>query len=192
MKSLRLTFSFISIFLITAQSFGQETLQEKYDALIKETETFQQYKVIPRKSLDTFWSETMDSVKRTNQQVKDLHVNLASQKDSIQKFSAKIDELQGKLDESLNMNDSISLLGIPFSKLGYHVLVWSIIVVLSVLGFLAYFLFIRSNKQTSKFRKELESLKTEFEEQKVKSLEKQLKLKRELQTAVNQLSERRN
>ncbi len=49
----------------------------------------------------------------------------------------------------------------------------------------------RSNRVTSKVKKEFEALNTEYEEHKTKARESQVKLKKELQTAVNQLNERR-
>lgn len=191
MKNLKLIISLISFFVIITQAFSQESLQAKYDNLLENTETFQQYKVIPRTSLNAFWSETTDSLSLAKSQIRDLKSNVSTQKDSIQSLNVSVSGLQSSLDESLNMNDSISLLGISFSKLGYHILVWSIIIALAVLGIFAYLLFLRSNGQTSRFRRDMESLRSEFEAHKEAALAKQLKLKRELQTAINQLSEKR-
>ncbi|MEQ9022021.1 MAG: hypothetical protein RLN82_04575, partial [Pseudomonadales bacterium] len=101
-------------------------------------------------------------------------------------------EVQARLDESLELNDTIYFLGIPFSKVGYHIMVWVIIIALAVLGVMAYFMFIRSNSVTKRAKREFDSLQAEYEEHKTKARETQVKLKRELQTAVNQLNERRS
>jgi hypothetical protein len=192
MNFLKFTFSLIAIFIITIQSFSQDSLQVKYDALIEKSETFQHYKVIPKTSLDAFWSESVDSLNRAKSKINDLQLKVTSQKDSIRTLNYSTGGIQLRLDESLKVNDSIHFMGIPFSKWVYHIMVWLIIIVLALLGLMGYFMYLRSNRLTSRFKRELEGLTNEFESHKDQAREKQMKLKRELQTAVNQLSERRN
>ena len=94
------------------------------------------------------------------------------------------------LDASLAQNGSIDFLGLSLSKLSYHIIVWSLILILTGLGLFAYTMFFRSNKLTVRHRKELEDLEREFERHKQAAREKQVKLKRELQTAINRLDSR--
>lgn len=192
MKNINLFASLLFTLLIVTQASSQESLQEKYNSLIESSETFQQYKVVPKTSLNAFWSETMDSLNHANSTISDLSLNVTSQQDSIQALNSRLAVIQNGLDESLELNDTIYFVGMPFSKLGYHIMVWLIIIALTLLSLMVYFMFIRSNKQTTRFKRELEGLNTEFENHKNESREKQMKLKRELQTAMNQLSEKRS
>lgn len=190
MKYLKLTFT-LTLTAFVIQSPAQETLREKYDAMLEKTETYEQYKVIPRTTLNSFWSEAVDSLKQQAGAIRDLRSQVTSQQVEIKSLKAEMAGIQAQLDESLNLNDTIYFLGIPFSKVGYHIMVWLIIAVLAVLGVMSYFMFIRSNSVTSKTRREYETLNAEYEEHKTNAREKQVKLKRELQTAINQLNERR-
>lgn len=190
MKNLKLTFS-LTFILFVVQSQAQETLQEKYDDMLESTETYEQYKVIPRTRLNSFWSEAVDSLKRQAGTIRDLKSQVSGQQSEIKSLKAEMAEVQSMLDESLNLNDTIYFIGMPFSKVGYHIIVWLIITALAVLGVMSYLMFIRSNSVTSKTRREYETLNAEYEEHKTIAREKQVKLKRELQTAVNQLNERR-
>lgn len=61
--------------------------------------------------------------------------------------------------------------------------------VLAVLAALAYMMFMKSNRVTSRSRKELGALEQEFEDHKNKARETQVKLKRELQTSINKMEE---
>ncbi|WP_370089476.1 hypothetical protein [Ekhidna sp.] len=192
MKNLRLTLSTFILFIFFLPAYAQETLQEKYDEMLESTETYEQYKVIPRTRLNAFWKEVSDSLSQNIRTINDLKSQIQDQEASIAALEANVADLQSRLDESLNLNDTIYFLGIPFSKVGYHIMVWVIIAALAVLGVMAYFMFIRSNKVTSKTKREFETLQAEYEEHKNKAREKQVKLKRELQTAVNQLNERRS
>lgn len=191
MKSLKFNLILSFICAIVIQSVAQESLQEKYDNMLESTETYEQYKVIPRTNLNGFWAEVKDSLSQSAQTIRELRNQAADQQANTISHLAKVDDLQSQLDESLNLNDSIYFIGIPFSKVGYHLMVWLIIVVLAVLGVISYFMFMRSNRVTTRVKKEHETLIEEFEEHKSKAREAQIKLKRELQTAVNQLNERR-
>ncbi|WP_436515524.1 hypothetical protein [Ekhidna sp. To15] len=191
MKSLRLSLILMFVCAVQLQSVAQESLQEKYDAMLESTETYEQYKVIPRTTLRGFWSEVSDSLQRNTRTINDLQSQILTQQASIESLEGNVADLQTRLDESLNVNDSISFVGIQFSKLGYHLMVWLIIIVLATLGVISYLMFMRSNRVTTRVKKEYDTLNAEFEEHKGKAREVQAKLKRELQTAVNQLNERR-
>lgn len=192
MINLSLTILSVIFLLFLSPASGQQSLQEKYDAMLDETETYEQYKVIPRARLNAFWSETMDTLNRKQRKIVELQSETQDAKALAQQARTELAEVQAKLDESLELNDTIYFLGIPFSKVGYHIMVWVIIIALAVLAIMAYFMFIRSNSVTSRTRREFEALQAEYDEQKNKAREQQVKLKRELQTAVNQLNERRS
>ncbi|MEO9483786.1 MAG: hypothetical protein ABJG47_10090 [Ekhidna sp.] len=191
MKSLKFSLILAFVCTISIRSIGQETLQEKYNDILENTETYEQYKVIPRTTLNGFWSEVSDSLTQNTRTISGLRSERIDQQAMIVKLNADVASLQSELDESLNQNDSISFMGISFSKVGYHLMVWLIIIVLAVLGVIAYLMYMRSNHVTTRVKKEHDILNSEFEEHKVKSREAQVKLKRELQTAINDLNERR-
>ncbi len=191
MKSLLLTLILTASYALNSLTYGQNSLKEKYDNMIETTETYEQYKVIPRTRIDAFWAEVSDSLSRNNRTVYDLRQKIQEQQASITTSEAQVSDLSNQLSESLNQNDSINFLGISFSKVGYHLMVWLIIVALAVLGVISYLMFMRSNRVTTRVKKEHEELIAEFDAHKDKARETQVKLKRELQTAINNLNERR-
>ena len=189
MKNLTLTICLI--ILATFSLSGQETLNEKYNQLLETTETYEQYKVIPRTDLNVFWSEVMDSVNRQSGIIADLNTQVQSQQAQVVESRTQANEFEAKLNESLAFNDSISFLGISFTKTSYHIMVWLIIVALAVLAVFSYLMYMRSNSVTSSTKREFESLSAEFDEHRNSARETQAKLKRDLQTAINKLNERR-
>jgi len=189
MKFLRTGTLAISLLFAHFHLVGQDSLDEKYQNMIETTETFNQYKVIPRTTIDAFWSEVLDSLRDNNATISSLRSEIAVQQDTISSLSAATSELKAQLDESLTLNDSISFFGIDVSKTTYHFIVWGIIMVLAVLAALAYMMFMKSNRVTSRSRKELGALEQEFEDHKNKARETQVKLKRELQTSINKMEE---
>ncbi|WP_424963569.1 hypothetical protein [Ekhidna sp.] len=192
MKNLSFTLSLIFVLFFTSNASAQEALQQKFENMLENTETYERYKVIPRTDLNTFWSEVTDTLNQKQRKIQQLQSETQDAKALAQQARAELSDVQSKLDESLKLNDTIYFVGIPFSKVGYHIMVWVIIIALAVLAVIAYFMFIRSNSVTTRTRREHEALQAEFEEHKTKARETQVKLKRELQTAVNQLNERRS
>jgi len=189
MKNLTLTICLITTILFNVS--GQQTLDEKYSQLLESTETFNQYKVIPRSDLNAFWAEVMDSVNSQSGMITDLETRLKTEQSRVEEVQDQFQESQTKLTESLQFNDSISFLGMNFTKTTYHIMVWLIIVALAVLAIFSYLMYMRSNSVTSSAQREYQSLSAEFEEHRHSSREKQAKLKRDLQTAINKLNERR-
>ncbi|WP_420577583.1 hypothetical protein [Ekhidna sp.] len=191
MKNLSLTLCSCVVLFFSFSSSAQ-SLKQKYDDMLENTETYEQYKVIPRTDLNAFWSEVADSLNQKQRKIQQLQSETQDAKALAQQARAELSDVQSKLDESLELNDTIYFMGIPFSKVGYHIMVWVIIIALAVLAVIAYFMFMRSNSVTTRTRREHEALLAEFEEHKTKAREQQVKLKRELQTAINKLNERRS
>ena len=108
---------------IVAQGQEEETLNGKFQNLVESSETFNQYKVITKTNLDAFWSEVMDSLRQDDKAIVDLNTEVASQKVAIDTLTRSKQSISSELEASLNANDSISFLGIAFSKLGYPLLV---------------------------------------------------------------------
>ena len=191
MKHLTRTLTLVLLVILFRPVQAQQSLREKYDEMLEKTETYEQYKVIPRTRLNSFWAEVTDSLNAKSVRIQDLAADGVTKQADINALQSELSQVQSKLDESLELNDTIYFIGIPFSKLGYHLMVWILIVILAVLGTLSYLMFLRSNKVTTRVKGEYATLESEFETHKNGAREKQAKLKRELQTAVNQLNDRR-
>ena len=72
MKNLRLTLSTFVLFTLILPSAAQQTLQEKYYDMLESTETYEQYKVIPRTRLNSFWKEVSDSLNQNKKRILEL------------------------------------------------------------------------------------------------------------------------
>ena len=75
------------------------------------------------------------------------------------------------------------------SKTGYHWMVWILIFTLLTVAILIYLYAISMVSSGKRIKKDHEYLRREFESHKDRSRENQVKLKRELQTAVNTIEE---
>jgi septal ring factor EnvC (AmiA/AmiB activator) len=167
------------------------TLDGKYNQLMDNSETYQIYKVIKINELNAFWSEVVDSLQQNRQKIEGLQDRVDQLSQTITSQKNEIESVKAELDESLTRNDSIEFLGIQFSKTAYHILVWAIIILLAAGIIVVFTLYKRSHSVTARAQKDYQTIQRDFEQYKDKAREKQVKLKRELQTAVNNLEEAR-
>jgi hypothetical protein len=156
------------------------TIEEQFDVLLKNSFPYENFKNV-RDNLPRFKKNTLDSLKSLQEQIQD-------QKGTIENQKANIDSLKLALSntkEIVSQRDSISFLGMPIEKGTYNITVWSIIIVLIIL----LFFFIqryKSNIQTAKENKDAaDEIREEFEQHRKKAMEREQKLKRDLQDELN-------
>lgn len=193
------SFSIIIVFLLSsAIGFGQEEKQEfvptnineQFDKILKDHATWEIYKVVPVKKMNAFKTALNDTIRKKENKIIALKKMVDDAEAKTQMEEEKVSNLQVTLDSSQLKNNEITFLGITFSKTPYQFMVWSLIVVLVILIVIFYLMFLRSNSISSQSRREVEQVKKELEDLRTKAHEKQIKLKRQLQTAENLLNEK--
>lgn len=165
------------------------TLNESFAGMMQKYSTYEQYKVIPIVKLNEFWSVVVDSVQTKDRDISQLNGQIVALNAMIDSLKSDLNSVKASLETSQAVNTEIAFLGISFDKTVYHVLVWTIIILLAALAVMAYLMYIRGNGLTTRFKKDLDQLRQEYDEHRDKSREAQVKLKRELQTAVNTIDE---
>lgn len=166
------------------------TIEQQFENVISRSETYSKYKVIAIDRLNNLVTAVNDSLSDASVEIGNLKSKIDTQKAQIGQLNEQIASLTTNLNESRGMNDQISFLGISFQKTTYNVFVWSLMLALGIVLGLVYVMFKRSNLITRKTQKDLSALSVEFDSYKASAKEKQVKLKRELQTAINTINER--
>ncbi len=166
------------------------TLQERYEVMKSGSQTYEDYKVIKGFILDSFWKINTDSInnqharlKLANSRIDSLHVELKN----VQK---ELVDQKASMEEIVYDSKHISVMGIPFGKGTFLVLVAAIIA--GLLVFLGIIMGRMKILNSGMKEKSLiaHTITQEFEEYKRKALEKQTKLSRELQNERNKSLER--
>lgn len=173
-----------------AESFQSgPNLQSQYAAIVEKANNYQEYKVIKEASLRSLWHNANDSLNKEKKNVMIGHAKIAAQQKTIDELQKNLTAKNQNLQETQNLIDNLSLLGISISKKTYNTIMWGL--VLGLAGALAYFVF-----RNKSFRKEayyrihlFEELTEEFKNFKVKANEKEKRLARELQTERNAMEE---
>lgn len=187
MKSI---YSLLIVILITSATVAQQkkdtlSLEQQFDKIYRTSTSYQEYKVISKSKYSTLKISVIDSLKTLQRELKSKHQLILSQNDSIQNLQKKMTELDADLKQTNIEKDSISLFGILISKTTYNIILWSSVIIL--LLSLCYFVFKFKNSHliTSEAKENLKEAEDELAAYKKKSLEREQKLRRELQDEIN-------
>ena len=166
-----------------------ETLTAKYESLIQTSETYDVYKVIRINRIQSMWAEVEDTLSHWKRKNTVLSQQISSAEGELEEKAAEVEQLTAELQQTKKITSTISFLGINFEKESYHLMVWAIILVLLAVAISVFVMHQRNFQVTKLAKDELEKSQLELEDYRSKAREKQLKVKRELQTALNQLEE---
>jgi septal ring factor EnvC (AmiA/AmiB activator) len=191
MKSL-----FFTLFLLFIQytSFSQEnnnvviedkTLEGQFDKIYRISTSYQTYKVINKDKFQELKNNVLDSIKASNKDLKEQKVFLKNERDNVAKLNAELNKTKEDLKKAQEKENSISLFGFQISKVTYNLILWLIIISLALALAFFVFKFSKSNILTKKAKEDLEDVEQEFEVQRKKSLEREQKLRRQLQDEIN-------
>lgn len=199
-KILQMKFKLLSIVFI-AISFSfyaqeEEILEDnsvkgQFEKIFRTSTTYKplgtpkKYKVIDLLKYQQLKSNVLDSLNKLETLIHDKENTLKIERDNIKKTKETLDKTKSDLIESNKKENSISLFGIQLSKLKYNLLLWSIIIVSLIALFYFIFKFSKSNILTKEAQNNLLEVEQEFDEHRKKSLEREQKLRRQLQDEVN-------
>ena len=182
----------LTTLLLSSVSFAQETvikdtntIENQFDKIYRTSTTYQVYKVISKDGYQRLKLNVLDSLKSSKKIISEKENLLLTERSSIKETKTLLAKTKLELDTALEKENSISLLGIPLSKTTYNLTLWSIIILL-LLG-LSYFIFkfSRSNVLTKEAQSNLVDVEQEFEKHRKNTLEREQKLRRQLQDEIN-------
>lgn len=199
MKSLAVVVFF---YLVTLSSFAQTnqeedklslnsgTIENQFEYVIQKASSWndekgQAYKVMKRNWLYELKAHTLDSLKAVHKDLLDTQTVVKNQSKEITDLKNNLTNTQNDLEKTNTEKDSMSLFGMQMSKTGYNALMWAIIA--GLLAFLLFFIykFNNSNVITKEARLALSEMEAEFEEHRKTALEREQKVRRQLQDEIN-------
>mgnify|MGYP003652230710 FL=1 len=200
MKSVKYLFILASIFFISPTLFAQNdddnlslnegTIDNQFEYVLKKSGDFrgtngQMYEAVKRNMFLTLKAHTIDSLKTIQEKLGSLNNTVEAQLKEIDGLKSSLSSTQSTLDATNSEKNSMSLLGAQMSKTSYNVLMWTIIAgLLSLLLFFIY-KFKNSNVVTKNAKHALAEIEEEFDEHRKTALEREQKVRRQLQDEIN-------
>lgn len=174
----------------TELSQNAGTVNDQFEFVIEESNRYRDekgrlYKVVRREWLNSLRTNTLDSIKAIKDQYSQSKNTISTQQTEINALKKDLADTQGNLASTNKEKDSMALFGMQMSKGGYNILMWSIIAGLLTLLLVFIFKFKSSNSVTKAAKKALAETENEFEDHRRTALEREQKVRRELQDEIN-------
>lgn len=201
MKSVKLILLIATLHLLPLTTNAQEsaekgslnagTIKSQFDYLYEKSPKWRDpnkgtlFKSIKVNNLFKFRDNVFDSLKVARSKFADANAVIEKQKNEIATLKADLGKTNENLSSVTEEKDNISFLGIPMSKSGYNTILWSIIGALAVLLGIFIGRFKRSNAITIQAKNDKAEIEEEYESHRQRSLEREQKLRRELQDELN-------
>lgn len=187
----------LALCLALTTGFAQEapgTLDGQFNELIESSNSVKsssgrEYKVVNLQDINNIWKNVQDHMAASKQEFETTQDKVESLNQEVSKLTQKIDEQQSIVEASEHAATHISVLGLDIPKDKFVGAFWITTAILLVLLAGAIFQFKRSRNVTQRTQLNFMQLQEEMEELRRTSLEKERRLRRELQTERNAVEE---
>jgi len=198
MKKFITVLSFTFFLFISSAVLGQEsepvgpkpsldngTIESQFDYLYRKSSSYQEYKVVKKTFYQKIKGNVLDSMSALKKDLVDTKKLVEVQGEEIKRLKSDLLTTNDNLTAVTKEKDNIKFLGIPMTKGSYNSLLWTIIFSLVALLLFFIFRFKSSNTITVQSKNLLSDTEKEFEAYKAKALEREQKVRRELQDELN-------
>jgi uncharacterized integral membrane protein len=166
-------------------SLTEGTIDNQFEYVIQNSNDYQDYKVVKKTWLYTLKSHAIDSLKAIQNNLLDTKAIVNNQVTEITSLKSSLSETKSALTDTNEEKDNMALFGLQMSKSNYNMLMWSVIGALFALLLLFIYKFRNSNSVTKLAKKSLVETEEEFEEHRRTALEREQKVRRQLQDEIN-------
>ena len=175
-------------------SINEGTINDQFEFIINKSNNYtdgkgQSYEVVRRNIFLTLKAHTLDSLNALQAKLDNTNNKVSSQQKKIDELTTKLADTESTLATTTEEKDGMVLLGMQMTKTSYNIIMWSTIA--GLLAFLLIFIyrFKNSNVVTKATKASLADLENEFKEHRRIALEREQKVKRQLQDEINKQRE---
>ena len=194
-----ITTLFLSVSILAQDSYGSaktirnrnikttDTLNviDQYDFLSNNSDSYRDYKVIKKDWITTVRKHLIDSLNQKREFLLTLQNTIDLQNQTIDSLENKIIVL-----EDINSKkDKINFFGVFVNKKSYHLLLWTLIGLVSILAVYFFYKHNNANKITKDTLMRYDELDKEYNESRSKSLEREQVLSRKLLDAEKKIND---
>ncbi|OZV66411.1 tRNA (guanine-N1)-methyltransferase [Winogradskyella aurantia] len=166
-------------------SLNSGTIDNQFEYVIQKSNRYQEFKVVKTTWLYALKAHTLDSLSAIRKDLADTQNIVNTQSKEIQDLKTNLAQTQTTLATTEEEKNNMALFGVQMGKAKYNVLMWTIVAIL--LGLLLFFVykFKNSNALTREAKLKLDEVESEFEDHRRTALEREQKVRRQLQDEIN-------
>ncbi|MGB3617166.1 MAG: hypothetical protein WBA12_03550 [Catalinimonas sp.] len=173
----------------TESPVGPPALQEQYTSLRDGSNSYQDYKVIKRVQLDAFWRTVTDSLEERRAQIATAQAQIEGHAAEVSGLQTQIVEQTERITTLEYEKERFSWMGLDVLKDTYSTAVWGLIGILFITALFALFRYRQSHRLIAGSRRDYDQLRAELEDFRRRTHEREVRIKRELQTERNRVEE---
>lgn len=171
-------------------SLEESSINDQFEYVLRKSGDFRgldgkMYESVKRSNLLKLQAHTNDTLNTIRKDLADTQSIVNTQAKEIEDLKANLTNTQETLNKTNEEKDSMSLFGIQMSKTNYNILMWSIIGISLALLMLFIYKYKNSNAITKEAKNNLAEIEEEFEEHRRNALEREQKVRRQLQDELN-------
>ncbi|WP_420387229.1 hypothetical protein [Roseivirga sp.] len=180
-------FLLIVIFSLPVHAQDQKSLDRTFTEILDEAESYEEYKVIRTSKLRNFREAMYDSLTAYKSTIATLQSDLSEVQQEMEELKSQFTTVQQSLQQSQASSDLIGFLWFDMNKMTYTIFVWSLVALLSLCLLIMYGRIKHVCGVVKRVKTAYSKIVDDYRNQRFQATEKQMKLKRELQTALNRL-----
>lgn len=184
-KPIILTATLLSFITISFAQGDKNTIDEQFTKMIQESNSYQTYKVVSKNQLDILQRNVRDSISQFHTTISNNNKIFQDTKVALDSLTTKLNTSEIALNQALERENNLEVFGIGTHKSTFQTIVWSIIGILILTLAMLFYRFKKSHTDTKDALKKLSETEHELEEVRRMSLEREQKIRRQLQDEIN-------
>ncbi|MDM1369563.1 hypothetical protein HX052_17120 [Myroides marinus] len=161
------------------------TIDSQFNTLLNESTNWQNSKIVQLDKLQQLQKNVNDSLTKLHLTIVNNKDASQEHKDSVEALTTKLKVTQDSLQTSLTKTTNIEVLGLSSEKSTFLTIIWAIIGVLIILLGVIYYRFKKSFMDIKEVKSKLTETEEELDELRKSSLEREQKIRRQLQDEIN-------
>ena len=162
-----------------------KTVEKQYSTFKENLKFYGGYYLLTEGQINEFQKSLSDSIDKHQKVIEQNSIEINTLQKDLKTVQANLASTKKELDITYTKVDSFESIWGQTSKGSFSGIMYTTTVILLIIIGFVVFIFYRSNNITVSTTKQLADVEAEFEEHRKKSLEKEMKLNRELQTERN-------
>ena len=136
-------------------------------------------------NLERIRKNVADTIQALTKEITDLKTKEGNEQAAMAAVTDSLVLVRDQLQTAQQEKDSFSFIGISLQKATYSLIMWGIVLLLAIALAIFIYRFNQSHVVTRDTKKAIADLQREFDQHRKKALEKEQKLKRQLQDEIN-------
>lgn len=170
--------------LASAQG-GSKSIDNQFNTLINKSTNYQTYKVIDKQELQNLQQNVADTISKYKSSLTANSSLNAQNKETVDALTQKLQTAEQSLKALTAKEEHFEVFGLSMQKELFQIILIALFSVLLLLIGIFYYRFKNSHTTTKDAIKNLKETEEEFEEHRRAALEREQKIKRQLQDEIN-------